>query len=83
MSSLTEQERIGLEEVFLSISSNRKRQTKLFRFTENIRAFLKLKKAGKGLLKPMSMLHHVKKRLKSGNLLHLLPKKGKKKKNLS
>ena len=44
---------------------------------------MKSAKAGKSRKKPIGMLHNVKKRLKSTNLLHLLPKKGKKKKNLS
>lgn len=84
MSSLTDQERVGLEEVFLSIS---KTPSKRYKTSSNIKQLLQLlfesKKLQKHLNKPSHMLLHAKKRIKMSNITQFFNKKQKKKKNLS
>ena len=83
MSSLTEQERIGLEEVFRSISSQHKHGGKLNRFKEKVTALLAERPFAKRARKPLQLLLLGRKRIKFPNFQHLFPKKNKKKKNLS
>ncbi|MEA3373317.1 MAG: hypothetical protein U9Q62_06460 [Campylobacterota bacterium] len=83
MSSLTEQERVGLDEVFLAISSKRNKEKKLLSLTQRFHKYFMQESMRHTLVKPIKMLNHVHKRIKSSNFLHQLPKNGKKKKNLS
>jgi hypothetical protein len=83
VSSLTEQERIGLEEVFLSISSTPKSRQKRFGFKKKLRHFRRMKPLVLGVKKPANLLNMALKRIKFSNFRHLLPKKNEKKKNLS
>jgi hypothetical protein len=83
VSSLTEQERIGLEEVFLSISSTPKRTDRLCGLKKRLRDLRRLKPLSIGAKRPANLLNMALKRIKSSNFHYLLPKKNKKKKNLS
>jgi len=77
LSSLTEQERLGLEEVFLSISkkgSDSKRKS----LSNNVKKILLLQE-----LKIRSGLKKLKKGMKLLQITHIAHKKPKKKKNLS
>jgi len=84
VSSLTDQERLGLEDVFLSIS---KTPSKRYAKTSTLKQFLQIlfetKKLQKHLNKPSYMIQSAKKRIKMSNISQYLAKKSKKKKNLS
>jgi len=66
MSSLSEQERIGLEEVFLSISSSQKWSIWSKNFSVNFDA--------KKFVSPLMFAHHSKKWLKNGLKNHKITK---------
>ena len=83
MSSLTEQERIGLEEVFLSISKQGKDSGRVHTLKRQLQAIWKRSIALAGLKKPSKLLFQASKRINFPNFHHLIPKKNKKKKNLS
>jgi hypothetical protein len=83
VSSLTEQERIGLEEVFLSISSQHRSLGKLHHFKQKLQQAWKATALVAGAKKPSKVLFQAHKRIKLPNFHHLLPKRNKKKKNLS
>lgn len=83
MSSLTEQERIGLEEVFLSISSQNKRLGRIYTFKQKLKQTLKRTHPAKGVKKGAKRLFKARKQINFPNFHHLFPKRNKKKKNLS
>jgi len=83
VSSLTEQERIGLEEVFLSISTASKPRGKLRNLTKILRELRQRKPFEIGVKRRFGLLGVALKRIKLSNFHHLFPKKNKKKKNLS
>jgi hypothetical protein len=70
MSSLSEQERIGLEEVFLSISSPRNFGQKWLNLKQNFSLDLNLKKA----VSPLSIARVSQKWLKNGLKNHKITK---------
>lgn len=82
MSSLTENERIALDEVFMSISTGHSR--KKSDWFKPVGAFFKpSKESHKGPNRVSGLLKNMKNRLKIAYFVYLLPKKQKKKKNLS
>jgi hypothetical protein len=83
VSSLTEQERIGLEEVFMSISSQEKGLGKVRKIKESMLDLFRKKPFLTKLKKPATLSFQAHKRIKIPNFHHLFPKKNKKKKNLS
>ena len=84
MSSLTDQERRGLEDVFLSISKTpSKRYTKRSHVKQFLQILFETKKLQKHPVKPSTLLKNAKKRIKTSNITKFLTKKSKKKKNLS
>lgn len=82
MSSLTEQERLGLDEVFLSISSGRNKRRKWFSVKEHLRRLLMQERVKIKLFQPVKILFHIQKRLKAATLFYKLPEKRKKKRKL-
>lgn len=70
MSSLSEQERIGLEEVFLSISSSQNFAQKWSIWSKNFTVDFDAKK----LVSPLMIAQHSKKWLKSGLKNHKITK---------
>jgi len=82
MSSLTEQERMGLDEVFLSISSGRSKRRKWFSIREYLQKLLAHNRVGTKLVQPVKILFHVQKRLKAASFFYKLPEKRKKKRKL-
>jgi hypothetical protein len=84
MSGLTEQERIGLEEVFLSISSSSSKQpSKLSDIKYRIQKFLNKKRLSKNAGNAHGLPFYPKKMINNSTFAHLFNKKSKKKKNLS
>ncbi len=83
MSSLTDQERVGLEEVFLSISSHRGGYNK-FSFYHSIKqgVMQQHSKIGK-YYRSESLFKKLKKGIKLLQFAHITHKNSKKKKNLS
>ncbi len=82
MSSLTEQERLGLDDVFLSISSGRHKQKKWSDIKSYLQDMIGQTKVGKKMFQPVKILFHVQKRIKSSDLLQKLSRKRKKKREL-
>ncbi|MDD2789907.1 MAG: hypothetical protein PHU40_04495 [Sulfurimonas sp.] len=76
MSTLTKNERDGLEDVFLSIHTNEKRYEKM----KEISALILSQTSSFNMLR---LLVHAKKSLKQTKISHYLAYLGKKKKNLS
>jgi hypothetical protein len=70
MSSLSEQERIGLEEVFLSISSSQNFGQKWSIWNKNFPVDFDVKK----LISPLMLAHHSKKWLKNTLKTHKITK---------
>lgn len=70
MSSLSEQERIGLEEVFLSISSSQNFAQKWSMWSKNFALGFESKK----ILSPLMLTQHSKKWLKNGLKNHKITK---------
>jgi len=83
VSSLTEQERLGLEEVFLSISTHGKPMRKMIAIREKLYVFWRRQPFFRRAQTPLNMLFWGRKQPKYPIFHHLLPKKNKKKKNLS
>lgn len=75
MSSLTEQERIGLEEVFLSISSAPDHAKELHGFKRILLNLIRRKRFQKGFKRPVLLVMMTYRRIKLSNLRHLFPKK--------
>ncbi len=82
MSSLTEQERLGLDDVFLSISSGHHKQRRWSDLKGYLQALFVPTKVGKKISQPVKILFHVQKRIKSSYLLKKLSQKYKKKREL-
>lgn len=82
MSSLTEQERLGLDEVFLSISSGRGKRRKWFSIRKFLQKLAVQERVGIKQFKPVKILFNVQKRLKTYGFFYKLPEKRKKKRKL-
>jgi hypothetical protein len=84
MSGLTEQEKRGLEEVFLSISSpSSKQPTLLLAMKHLTQKILHKKRLFQNAGNAHGLPFHPKKLIKKPTFAHLFNKKSKKKKNLS
>jgi len=82
MSSLTEQERLGLDEVFLSISSGHRKYKSWSEIKDFFGGYIQQIRSAKRRYYPSKILFHSHKRLKTTNLLLKLYKKQKKKREL-
>ncbi|MEA2112329.1 MAG: hypothetical protein U9P71_09830 [Campylobacterota bacterium] len=83
MSSLTEQERLGLEDVFLSISNNSSRHTEIPFYKTLKNSIAEKQHKIRKYYKSVSIFKKLKNSVKLLQFAHITHKNSKKKKNLS